>query len=84
MAAMKPCHAAALALVVWSLTVPATASKSGTVEAGPAPSIWGSYKTREACELERQSLVDDPVVGERMKAAKCLPPTSDNHQLQPQ
>ena len=60
---MKPRHAAALVLVVWYLMVPATASKSGTAEAGPAPSIWGSYKTREACEQDRQSLVDDPVVG---------------------
>jgi hypothetical protein len=81
---MKPRHAAALVLVGWYLMVPATASKSGTAEAGPAPSIWGSYKTREACEQDRQSLVDDPVVGERMKAAKCLPSTSDNHQVKPQ
>ena len=77
---MKLRNAAVLAIAGWYLMLPATAPQSGSANADPYPiaSIWGSYKTREQCELERQNLITDPVVGARMEAAKCLP--SDNNQ----
>jgi hypothetical protein len=31
----------------------------------------GLYNTREACEQDRRSMLTDPVLGERMKEAKC-------------
>ena len=74
---MKVRHAAMLALVGWYLMLPATAPQSGAANASPSPSIWDSYKTREACEQERAILVNDPVIGERMRAGICLPSTND-------
>jgi hypothetical protein len=74
---MKLHHAAMLALVGWYLMLPATAPQSGAANASPSPSIWNSYKTREACEQERASLVNATVVGAPMKPAVCLPSTND-------
>jgi hypothetical protein len=70
-------HTAALALVGWYLMVPAAASKYGDANASPTPSIWDSYKTRDDCQKERESLLNDPVIGPRMKDAHCLPGTDD-------
>jgi hypothetical protein len=76
---MKFRNAAALALIGWYLLLPASAPESGTANAGPLPtaSVWGLYKTSDACEQERRSLFDDPVVGPRMKAAKCVRASDD-------
>jgi len=71
---VKLTHAVALGLLGWYLMVPTSAPTSGEANAAPSPtaSIWDTYKTLEACEAERQSLQDDPVVGSRMLAARCL------------
>ena len=72
-------HVAALALVGWYIMLPATTSTPGTANASPAPSvsIWGYYKTREECEQDRHSMLNDPVLGERMKEAKCAQSPAD-------
>jgi hypothetical protein len=53
--------------------LPATTSTPGTANASPVPSFstWGLYNTREACEQDRQSMLSDPVLGVRIKEAKC-------------
>ena len=72
-------HVAALALVGWYIMLPATTSTPGTANASPAPSvsIWGNYKTREECEQDRHSMLNDPVLGERMKEAQCAQSPAD-------
>ena len=71
---MRFAHATAVGLLSWYLMVPTSAPTSGEANAAPAPtaSIWDSYKTLEACEADRRSLQDDPVIGPQMSAAQCL------------
>jgi hypothetical protein len=71
---VKFTHAAALGLMSWYLMVPNSAPTSGEANAAPSPtaSVWDTYKTLEACEADRRSLQDDPVVGGRMSVARCL------------
>ena len=71
---MKLTHAVTLGLLGWYLMVPTSAPTSGEANAAPSPtaSLWDSYKTLDACEAERRSLQDDPVVGPRMAAAQCI------------
>jgi hypothetical protein len=63
--------------------LPATTSTPGAANASPVPSvsIWGYYNTREECEQDRLSMLNDPVIGERMKEAKCA--QSPAHQKTP-
>jgi hypothetical protein len=63
-----------LALLGWFLMLPTTPPQSGDANAAPSPtvSIWNTYKTREACEQDRQLYLDDPVIGPRMHAARCV------------
>jgi hypothetical protein len=74
---MKPRHAVALALVGWYLMPPAQApDETGTAIAAPSPVAGATsavYKSQQDCETERHQLLEDPVVGERMKSAMCLP-----------
>ena len=73
--AMKPRHAAALALVGWYLMLPAHPVERGSANAAPSPeaaSTFAVYKTQRECEEERRQFLDDPVIGERMADAKCL------------
>ena len=78
---LKLHQAAMLVLAGWYLMVPSTAPTSGEANAAPSPTtfIWNTYKSREACETDRQSLSDDPVVGSRMTAAKCVQMSTDSH-----
>ena len=72
---VKLTHAIALGLMGWYLMVPTSAPTSGEANAAPSPttaSIWDTYKTLEACEADRHSLQDDPVIGPRMSAARCI------------
>jgi hypothetical protein len=77
---MKSRHAAALAIVGWYLMLPMQApDEQGTAIAAPSPvasSTFAVYKSQQDCEAERLQLLDDPVVGERMKSAKCLQTTN--------
>jgi hypothetical protein len=77
---MKPRHAVALALVGWYLMLPLQApDEQGTADAAPSPaasSTFAVYNSQQDCETERHQLLDDPVVGERMKSAMCLPATN--------
>ena len=72
-------HVAAFAIVGWYIMLPATTSTPGSANASPVPSFstWGLYATREACEQDRQSMLTDPVLGERMKEAKCAQAATD-------
>lgn len=75
---MKPHHAAAFALVGWYLMVPVKApdESGGSAIASAVPdaaSTFAVYQAEEQCETVRRQLLDDPVVGARMSAAKCLP-----------
>jgi len=74
-------HHAALLAMSWYLLVPTTAPTSGEANAAPSPtaSIWNTYKSHAACEADRQSLLDDPVIGARMVAAKCLQTRDEKH-----
>jgi len=74
-------HHAAILVMGWYLLVPTSAPTSGEANAAPSPtaSIWNTYKSRAACEAERRSLIDDPVIGERMAAAKCLQTKDQSH-----
>ena len=78
---MKPRHAVALALVGWYLMPPAQApDETGTAIAAPSPVAGATsavYKSQQDCETERRGLLDDPVVGEKMKSAECLPTPDD-------
>jgi hypothetical protein len=78
---MKSRHAAAVALVSWYLMLPLQApDEQGTADAAPSPaasSTFGVYKSQQDCETERRQLLDDPVVGEKMKSAECLPMPDD-------
>jgi hypothetical protein len=67
--------AAALILAGWALMLPAAVPQPGDAEAAPSPSVsvWNSYPSRSACEQDRQTLLDDPVIGSRMKLATCVP-----------
>jgi hypothetical protein len=73
---MNPRHAAALALVGWALILPMQVpAEHGTANADSAPaatSTFAVYKTAEDCDAERRQLLSDPVVGERMKDARCV------------
>ena len=73
-----------LVLAGWCLMVPTSAPTSGEANAAPSPtmSIWNTYKSREACESDRQSLIDDPVVGPRMTAAQCVETSTKDSQSQ--
>jgi hypothetical protein len=79
---MKPRHAAALALVGWYLMLPLQApDEEGTANAAPSPagsSTFAVYRSHQDCEAERLQLLDDPVVGERMKSAQCWPTTNES------
>jgi len=77
--AMRFRHVAAFAMVGWYIMLPATISTPGLANASPVQSFstWGLYNTREACEQDRQSMLSDPVLGERMKEAKCAQAPTD-------
>jgi hypothetical protein len=68
-------RAAAHALVGWSLVAPAQAPTKGTVRASPSVRVWHTYESREQCELDRDFLQRDPIIGPQMKSAKCVPST---------
>ncbi len=75
-------HTAAFALIGWYLMLPAQMPDGrGAAIASPAPaapaSIWDFYNTHHECEQARRQYLDDPVIGQRMKAAKCLPAPHD-------
>jgi hypothetical protein len=72
---MKLAHAAALALMGWQLIIPTSAPQPGAAnaESTPVVSIWGTYSTEQQCVQEQARFADDPVVGPRMKAGKCVP-----------
>jgi hypothetical protein len=66
------------ALADWLVSF-STASSRGSardaVAGSSAPQAaveWGSYDTKKACEQDRTNYLTDPVVGARMKAAKCV------------
>jgi hypothetical protein len=66
---------ALLSLVVWSLTMPPQIpGEHGDAVAGSVQQSfeWGSYDTKKACEQDRTNYLNDPVIGARMKAAKCV------------
>ena len=65
-------HITAFAMVVWYLTVPVHLPGTRTVTGELASaSVFNTYRTREACELDRSRLLNDPDIGERMRVAKC-------------
>ncbi len=83
---MKLRHAAALALMGWQLMIPTSAPQSGAAnaESTPVVSIWGTYTSQQQCVQEQARFADDPVVGARMKAAKCVPaPKNDSRTQSP-
>jgi hypothetical protein len=69
-------HILMLSLIGWSLFLPPQIEgQKGDAVAGSAPQPaveWGSYDTRRACEQDRTNYFTDPVIGARMKAAKCI------------
>jgi hypothetical protein len=40
--------------------------------------IWGTYSTQQLCIQEQARFADDPVVGARMKAGKCVRSSKDD------
>jgi hypothetical protein len=69
-------HIVMLSLIIWSLTLPSQIpGEQGDAVAGSAVQQsfeWGSYDTKKACEQDRTNYFNDPVIGARMKAAKCV------------
>ena len=81
---MKLGRAAAIALTGWQLIIPTSAPQSGAAnaESTPAVSVWGSYSTQQQCEQEQARFADDPVVGPRMKAGKCVHSPKNDSRIQ--
>jgi hypothetical protein len=74
---MKLHHAIALAVLGWYLMLPAQPDDRGVADAAPstpaAAMTFAVYQTQQACEEDHRQQLNDPVIGERMAAAKCLP-----------
>jgi hypothetical protein len=64
-------------LISWSLMLPPQIDgRRGDALADSSvmrPAVeWGSYDSKKECEQDRAKYSSDPVVGERMQAAKCM------------
>jgi hypothetical protein len=77
---MKLAHAAAVALMGWQLIIPTSVPQPGAANAESTPviMIWGTFSTQQLCIQEQERFADDPVVGPRMKAGKCVPSPKDD------
>jgi hypothetical protein len=70
-------HIVMLSLIGWSLFIPPQIESQhrdaveGSSISQPAME-WGPYDTKKACEQDRTKYLSDPVIGARMKDAKCI------------
>ena len=75
-------HAISLAVLGWYLMLPAQPEEHGVADAAPstpaAAMTFAVYRTRQAREDDRRQQLNDPVIGERMAEAKCLPTNDDS------
>jgi hypothetical protein len=75
---------AVLLLVDWNLIAPTQAPKAGSTKATVVPTtgVWHTYKTKQACEEDRDFLRHDPLFGSVMTSAHCIPaPAPDSTPL---
>ena len=79
---MRLHHFPALTILGWYLMLPSTPPVSGDANAAPSPtvSIWNTYRTSDECEKDREVYLEDPVIGPRMKIARCV---SSSDEAQP-
>jgi len=79
---MKIYHAAALGLMTWYLMLPSEAPSPGAANAATTPvaSVFGTYKEQDDCSKDRERFENDPVIGQRMRAAQCIQSSSDPSQ----
>jgi hypothetical protein len=66
---------AVLLLVDWNLIAPTQAPTAGSTKATIAPTtgVWHTYKSKQACEQDRDFLRHDPLFGSVMTSAQCIP-----------
>jgi hypothetical protein len=66
---------AVLLLVDWNLIAPTQAPTAGSTKATivPTTGVWHTYKTKQACEEDRDFLRHDPLFGSVMTSAQCIP-----------